>query len=169
MEKATPESGKDGVGVVQLENDAAAETLHNSETETRFHKEGEVMSSSSSSSSSNTTSASSPSSSRDPLEYDYHFEKGIESNIEDELALEKGANENSVLNLDDDEDNNDGDSGGRAARCLHVPAAGTGSQIIRSYFFNVESEECERFYYSGEGGNDNRFSSLDDCLATCVS
>jgi len=161
----TKPSKDDGVAVVKLEKNAATETLPNSEVEIRFHND--EGSASSSSSSSNTTSI------RDPLEYDYRFEKEMEGNIENEAAME-----NDVIAGDNDDassiDNNavvdlDALGGKPAARCLHVPESGSGTQIIRSYFYNVESEKCERFYYSGEGGNENRFESLDECLQACAS
>ena len=38
---------------------------------------------------------------------------------------------------------------------------------IPSYFFNFKSGQCEKFIYGGCGGNENRFSLLEDCLETC--
>ena len=42
--------------------------------------------------------------------------------------------------------------------------------ISYSHFYNVTSHTCERLIiYGGCGGNDNRLSSEDDCMAQCVS
>lgn len=35
------------------------------------------------------------------------------------------------------------------------------------YFFNQESGECEKFFYYGCGGNDNKFYSLHMCRKVC--
>ena len=36
------------------------------------------------------------------------------------------------------------------------------------YFFQTETRTCEKFYYTGCGGNANRFSSVYNCLHACV-
>ncbi|CAB3397402.1 unnamed protein product [Caenorhabditis bovis] len=36
------------------------------------------------------------------------------------------------------------------------------------YFFNSESGECEKFFYYGCGGNDNKFYSLQMCRKVCA-
>ena len=38
---------------------------------------------------------------------------------------------------------------------------------IPSYFYNITSKRCERFIYGGCRGNANRFSTLEQCEATC--
>ena len=38
---------------------------------------------------------------------------------------------------------------------------------IPSYFYNATSRKCEKFIYGGCGGTRNRFSTLDECQATC--
>ena len=149
---------KDGVAVLKLEKDAVVETLPNRDVEKRFHPDNGSTSISSSSSSS---------SSKDPLEYDYRFEKEREKNVEDEMSLN---NENDLDNGDDAytiEFVDENQVSSKPPRCLHVPESGSGKDIIKNYFFNVETEKCERFYYSGEGGNENRFRSLRDCRSIC--
>ena len=51
--------------------------------------------------------------------------------------------------------------------CGLEPETGICAASIPSYFYNVTSKRCERFIYGGCGGNDNRFSILDQCQATC--
>lgn len=36
-----------------------------------------------------------------------------------------------------------------------------------TYFWNATESKCESFYYSGCGGNANRFYSLNDCNEVC--
>jgi len=38
---------------------------------------------------------------------------------------------------------------------------------VTRYFFNVDSQECERFTYGGCGGNGNNFLSMRDCKEGC--
>jgi len=40
---------------------------------------------------------------------------------------------------------------------------------LTRYFFNVDSQECERFTYGGCGGNANNFPSMRDCKERCDS
>ena len=47
------------------------------------------------------------------------------------------------------------------------PEAGPCDAIFPSYFFNSTSGYCEQFFYGGCGGNDNRFSLLEDCQESC--
>lgn len=39
---------------------------------------------------------------------------------------------------------------------------------IPNFFYNAQSGRCEKFSYSGCGGNENRFMSEDDCIKSCV-
>jgi len=38
---------------------------------------------------------------------------------------------------------------------------------LTRYFFNDDSQECERFTYGGCGGNANNFNSMQDCKERC--
>ena len=51
--------------------------------------------------------------------------------------------------------------------CGLEPETGLCEAYIPSYFYNVTSKRCERFIYGGCGGNDNRFSTMEQCQATC--
>ena len=51
--------------------------------------------------------------------------------------------------------------------CSLEPSIGDCRGAIPSYFYNYTSMRCGKFSYGGCGGNDNRFSLLEDCLETC--
>ena len=51
--------------------------------------------------------------------------------------------------------------------CRLEPVAGPCRGTIPSYFFNSTSGRCGKFFYGGCGGNDNRFSLLEDCQESC--
>ena len=36
------------------------------------------------------------------------------------------------------------------------------------WFYNTTTRGCQRFWYGGCGGNDNRFKSEKECLTTCT-
>lgn len=40
--------------------------------------------------------------------------------------------------------------------------------MIRNYFFNMATQQCEEFIYGGCLGNKNRFDTLEKCKATCI-
>uniref|UniRef100_A0A5S6Q926 BPTI/Kunitz inhibitor domain-containing protein n=1 Tax=Trichuris muris TaxID=70415 RepID=A0A5S6Q926_TRIMR len=42
-----------------------------------------------------------------------------------------------------------------------------GSKTTRAFYFDPVGKSCNGFTYSGCGGNDNRFSSIGSCEATC--
>ncbi|CAB3406913.1 unnamed protein product [Caenorhabditis bovis] len=42
-----------------------------------------------------------------------------------------------------------------------------GGAGARSFFFHAASKTCQPFYYQGCDGNENRFSSKDECVAAC--
>ena len=41
--------------------------------------------------------------------------------------------------------------------------------VVPSFYFNSAAKKCERFMYSGCGGNDNKFHTKKACQAKCVS
>ena len=45
---------------------------------------------------------------------------------------------------------------------------GTCRALIPSWYFDARTRDCEQFLYGGCGGNENRFSSKDECRDTCV-
>ena len=51
--------------------------------------------------------------------------------------------------------------------CELGPETGVCEAYIPSYFYNVTSKKCDMFIYGGCGGNDNRFSTMDQCQKTC--
>ncbi|KAJ8300356.1 hypothetical protein KUTeg_021875 [Tegillarca granosa] len=56
---------------------------------------------------------------------------------------------------------------GISDQCNQKPVSGDCSGKELKFFFNVTSRKCEKFSYSGCGGNDNRFSSMIECFNTC--
>ncbi|EGT35321.1 hypothetical protein CAEBREN_25810 [Caenorhabditis brenneri] len=55
------------------------------------------------------------------------------------------------------------------SQCSQQAASGHGEQYLSRYFFSPEYRQCLHFIYSGDGGNQNNFESLTDCLETCVA
>ncbi|XP_076356292.1 mambaquaretin-5-like [Tachypleus tridentatus] len=52
--------------------------------------------------------------------------------------------------------------------CLLAPDKGKCDGFESVYFFDIKSGECRHFIYSGCEGNDNRFKTVEECLATCL-
>ncbi|XP_037705449.1 tissue factor pathway inhibitor isoform X3 [Choloepus didactylus] len=40
--------------------------------------------------------------------------------------------------------------------------------MIKRFFFNIHTQQCEEFIYGGCKGNQNRFESLEECKEKCV-
>ncbi|KAG8515634.1 Tissue factor pathway inhibitor [Galemys pyrenaicus] len=40
--------------------------------------------------------------------------------------------------------------------------------MMKRYFFNIHTQQCEEFIYGGCEGNQNRFESLEECKQTCI-
>ncbi|XP_037837209.1 collagen alpha-1(VII) chain isoform X2 [Kryptolebias marmoratus] len=55
-----------------------------------------------------------------------------------------------------------------AERCSEVMSEGSCSDYILLWYFHVQSGECRPFVYGGCGGNQNRFSSKQECQSWCV-
>ncbi|KAG7171485.1 regulator of nonsense transcripts 1-like [Homarus americanus] len=51
--------------------------------------------------------------------------------------------------------------------CFDPPEAGFCRAYIPSFHYDSETRTCDCFVYGGCMGNDNRFSTLDECLLTC--
>lgn len=52
--------------------------------------------------------------------------------------------------------------------CAMKAEDGPCKAMIRSYFFNIFTGQCEKFIYGGCGGNQNRFGTLEECKKTCI-
>jgi hypothetical protein len=49
-----------------------------------------------------------------------------------------------------------------------LPAdSGPCEAYMPSWYFNSETGQCEEFIYGGCEGNDNRFSTLEECSGVC--
>ena len=44
---------------------------------------------------------------------------------------------------------------------------GYGDDRMGAYYFNASTRRCEKFIYTGQGGNGNRFYSLKQCHTEC--
>jgi len=53
-------------------------------------------------------------------------------------------------------------------QCAQPKKVGMCRALVPSYFFNPTTNKCEYFGYGGCQGNQNRFSSVDECDSTCV-
>ncbi|XP_047994781.1 papilin-like isoform X5 [Leguminivora glycinivorella] len=51
--------------------------------------------------------------------------------------------------------------------CKQQPSAGNCSETIESWYYDEGRDECGEFYYTGCGGNDNRFQSREECEGQC--
>ncbi|XP_042217502.1 kunitz-type serine protease inhibitor 6-like isoform X2 [Homarus americanus] len=51
--------------------------------------------------------------------------------------------------------------------CFDPPVTGLCRAYFPHFYFNSETQTCDCFVYGGCGGNDNKFSTLEECLTTC--
>ena len=51
--------------------------------------------------------------------------------------------------------------------CSLQPETGLCHTFFPSYFYNVTSRSCQMFDYGGCDGNDNRFSTSEECYVAC--
>nr|XP_017015515.2 tissue factor pathway inhibitor [Drosophila takahashii] len=52
-------------------------------------------------------------------------------------------------------------------KCLFTPSYGTCKKGLRVYGYSIITNRCVRYFYSGCGGNPNRFATLHECRKTC--
>ena len=46
--------------------------------------------------------------------------------------------------------------------------SGDGNQYEAQWFYSKDDGTCRRFYYSGTGGNQNRFETEQECKTICA-
>lgn len=51
--------------------------------------------------------------------------------------------------------------------CSHKPETGPCGALQVRYYYNPENNACGKFIYSGCGGNENRFLSMNECIDQC--
>ena len=54
-------------------------------------------------------------------------------------------------------------------RCKLPMVVGPCKALILSWYFDGQTGDCEQFGYGGCGGNENRFSSKEECRDACVT
>ena len=52
-------------------------------------------------------------------------------------------------------------------RCKLPVVVGTCRALIKSWYFDSQTGDCKQFFYYGCGGNENRFSSKEECRRVC--
>lgn len=52
--------------------------------------------------------------------------------------------------------------------CLYPLSKGSGPFEIQRYYYDAKQKACVEFIYTGRGGNGNRFTSKQECLAVCI-
>lgn len=53
------------------------------------------------------------------------------------------------------------------SRCAQSKDEGFGGSYLPKWYYNQKNLRCEQMVYQGHGGNDNQFSSQDDCEISC--
>uniref|UniRef100_A0A8B9XQC0 BPTI/Kunitz inhibitor domain-containing protein n=1 Tax=Bos mutus grunniens TaxID=30521 RepID=A0A8B9XQC0_BOSMU len=53
------------------------------------------------------------------------------------------------------------------AFCVEPKFVGVCNASMTRYFYNAQTGHCELFVYSGCGGNENNFPTLEECMKTC--
>ncbi|XP_075723107.1 kunitz-type serine protease inhibitor A-like isoform X2 [Rhipicephalus microplus] len=57
---------------------------------------------------------------------------------------------------------------GRRWKCYLPPETGVCRARITKWYFDRRTDSCRSFIYGGCGGNENKFSSEEECLAECA-
>lgn len=52
--------------------------------------------------------------------------------------------------------------------CAYKADEGPCRALLKRFFFNIFTRQCEEFMYGGCEGNENRFESLQECKEKCV-
>ncbi|XP_048004950.1 amyloid-beta precursor protein-like [Leguminivora glycinivorella] len=52
--------------------------------------------------------------------------------------------------------------------CYQAPSKGPCGLMLHAWFFDIVTRKCMPMYYSGCGGNENRFESQAECKAYCT-
>ncbi|KAH8356376.1 hypothetical protein KR084_007499, partial [Drosophila pseudotakahashii] len=52
-------------------------------------------------------------------------------------------------------------------KCIFTPSYGTCRKGFRVYGYSIMTNRCIPFFYSGCGGNPNRFATRQECRKTC--
>lgn len=55
----------------------------------------------------------------------------------------------------------------RVSPCLETVERGTCNEALLKYYYDVDTDRCRPFYYSGCDGNGNNFATLQDCEKRC--
>lgn len=53
------------------------------------------------------------------------------------------------------------------AFCKEPSKSGDGTSFIFSVYYDFEKDRCSPFFYTGEGGNENRFNNERECMRNC--
>ncbi|KAI1702639.1 kunitz/Bovine pancreatic trypsin inhibitor domain-containing protein [Ditylenchus destructor] len=52
-------------------------------------------------------------------------------------------------------------------KCQESKETGNGTQNLVRFFFDSDNSSCQKFVYTGDGGNENNFPTELDCLEAC--
>lgn len=88
-------------------------------------------------------------------------------------SLPLNAEEDEVLNPEPDEYSNIPDAELPPLRLAHSYCAykadkGPCRAMLKKFFFNIFTRQCEEFIYGGCEGNENQFESLQECKEKCI-
>jgi len=73
-----------------------------------------------------------------------------------------------MIILHEDEESEEYDEEVSADVCLAPLAPGHCKSYETKWYYNRETNKCEIFYYTGCGGNGNKFETWEECAAVCV-